>query len=127
MLSAMLKGENRTFVDASNGTEAQEILEGSSFDLVISDVIMPDCDGIELVMAIRSKLPDIPVIIVSGGGRVQANHYLKLAKKLGAASVFEKPFDTVRLRKKVTELLGEVEAGPEGEQEAGPEGEQEDS
>jgi DNA-binding NtrC family response regulator len=94
------------FAEASNGLEAQVLLEKQPFDLVVSDVIMPDCDGIELVMAIRRKLPDIKVIVMSGGGRVRAGHYLDLAAKLGAARVFEKPFDTAALRKAVHELLG---------------------
>lgn len=109
MVSVVLKGEDRVFVEASNGTEAQAFLAADSYDLVISDVIMPDCDGIELVMSIRRKQPDVPVIVMSGGGRVQANHYLNLAEKLGAAKVFEKPFDTVALRATVNEILGDVE------------------
>ena len=111
MVSVVLAAADREFVEAGNGTEAQAILESSAFDLVISDVIMPDCDGIELVMAIRRKLPKVPVIIMSGGGRVQASHYLNLAEKLGAAKVFEKPFNTAALRAAVSELLGEVEPG----------------
>lgn len=109
MVSVVLKKEGRTFVEACNGTEAQAFLAADSYDLVISDVIMPDCDGIELVMSIRRKQPEIPVIIMSGGGRVQANHYLNLAEKLGAAKVFEKPFDTIALRAAVNEILGDIE------------------
>ena len=118
MVGVVLAADGREFVEAVNGTEAQEILENSEFDLVISDVIMPDCDGIELVMAIRRKLPKVPVIIMSGGGRVQAAHYLNLAEKLGAVKVFEKPFNTVELRAAVAELLGDVEAAPADEQES---------
>jgi DNA-binding NtrC family response regulator len=115
MICVVLKADDREFVEAANGTEAKHLIESSSFDLVISDVIMPDCDGIELVMSIRQKRPDLPVIIMSGGGRVQAAHYLNLAEKLGAARVFEKPFDTTALRTAVSDLLGE--AAEEGVQE----------
>ncbi len=125
MLGVVLAADDREFVEATNGTEAQEILETSVFDLVISDVIMPDCDGIELVMAIRRKLPNVPVIIMSGGGRVQASHYLKQATKLGAAKVFEKPFDTAELRTTVSTLLGEIEPAAAGEQQVDAAGEQE--
>lgn len=111
MVRVVLKADDREFVEASNGTEAQKILEGSSFDLIISDVIMPDCDGIELVMMIRRKLPKVPVIIMSGGGRVQATHYLNLAEKLGAAKVFEKPFNTAELRAAVSDLLDDAGSG----------------
>ena len=105
MVSVVLGSELYEFAEASNGLEAQTLLEKEKFDLIISDVIMPDCDGIELVMAIRRKLPDIKVIVMSGGGRVRAGHYLDLASKLGAARVFEKPFDTAALRQAVKELL----------------------
>jgi DNA-binding NtrC family response regulator len=105
MVRAILGGELYEFTEAGNGLDAQALLEKQKFDLIITDVIMPDCDGIELVMAVRRKLPDIKVIVMSGGGRVRAGHYLDLASKLGAARVFEKPFDTAALRKTVQELL----------------------
>ncbi len=105
MVRAVLGSELYEFGEAVNGLDAQAMLEKQKFDLIISDVIMPDCDGIELVMAIRKKLPDVKVIIMSGGGRVRAGHYLDLASKLGATRVFEKPFDTAALRQAVKELL----------------------
>jgi DNA-binding NtrC family response regulator len=105
MVRVILGDEFYEFAEASNGLDAQVLLGKQPFDLIITDVIMPDCDGIELVMAVRRKLPDIKVIVMSGGGRVRAGHYLDLAGKLGAARVFEKPFDTAALRQAVRELL----------------------
>ncbi len=113
MLCAVLDNPEYTFAEASNGTEALGIMEGQSFDLIITDVIMPDCDGIELVMTIRKKLPDIKVIVMSGGGRVRADHYLNLAEKLGAARVFEKPFNTAELCETVSTLLAEPDSAVE--------------
>lgn len=107
MLCAALDADDREVVEAHNGVEAQKLLAESTFDLVITDIIMPDCDGIELIMAMRKKRTEIPVIMISGGGRMQAHHYLNLAKKLGADSIFEKPFSTKKLSNKVAELLGE--------------------
>jgi DNA-binding NtrC family response regulator len=107
MVRMILGDDLYVFAEAGNGLEAQAQLEKQPFDLIITDVIMPDCDGIELVMAVRRKLPGIKVIVMSGGGRVRAGHYLDLAGKLGAARVFEKPFDTTALRKTVRELLSE--------------------
>ncbi|MDD3275537.1 MAG: response regulator [Kiritimatiellales bacterium] len=105
MVRVILGSEIYEFEEAANGLDAQVLMEKEKFDLIISDVIMPDCDGIELVMAIRHKQPDIKVIVMSGGGRVRAGHYLELASKLGAARIFEKPFDTAALRQAVKELL----------------------
>jgi DNA-binding NtrC family response regulator len=107
MVRVILGEEQYDFQEAGNGSEAQSLLEKELFDLIITDVIMPDCDGIELVMALRRKLPQIKVIVMSGGGRVRASHYLDLANKLGAARVFEKPFDTAALRATVQELLAD--------------------
>jgi len=105
MVRVILGDDLYEFAEAGNGVAAQDLLGKQSFDLIISDVIMPDCDGIELVMAVRQKLPNIKVIVMSGGGRVRASHYLDLAEKLGATRVFEKPFDTMGLRQAVKEML----------------------
>ncbi len=113
MVRAVLGEKEYAFTEASNGVEALEMMETQSFDLILTDVIMPDCDGIELVMSVRKKLPDIKVIVMSGGGRVRADHYLNLAEKLGAARVFEKPFNTAELRETVSELLSETDSAVE--------------
>lgn len=113
MVLAVLGDERYSFTEATNGAEALHILETASFDLIITDVIMPDCDGIELVMTVRKKLPDIKVIVMSGGGRVQANHYLNLAQKLGATRVFEKPFDTLEFRQAAHDLLPDADSAEE--------------
>ena len=110
MVRAVLGEDKYSFAEASNGVEALSLMETQSFDLILTDVIMPDCDGIELVMSVRKKLPGIKVIVMSGGGRVRADHYLNLAEKLGAARVFEKPFNTAELRETVSELLNEADA-----------------
>jgi len=113
MLRTVLGDDKYSFAEASNGLEALAIMETQSIDLILTDVIMPDCDGIELVMSVRKKLPDIKVIVMSGGGRVRADHYLNLAEKLGAARVFEKPFNTAELRDTVSELLMDAEPASE--------------
>lgn len=107
MIRVILGKDLYEIVEAANGLDAQVLLEKQKFDLIITDVIMPDCDGLELIMAVRRKLPDIKVIVISGGGRVRAGYYLDLAVKLGAAHVLEKPFDTATLRRSVQGLLGE--------------------
>ena len=105
MVRVILGGDLYDFGEAANGLDAQTLMEKQKFDLIITDVIMPDCDGIELVMAVRQKQRDIKIIVMSGGGRVRAGHYLELAGKLGAARMLEKPFDTATLRQTVQELL----------------------
>lgn len=82
---------------AENGRKARRLLELEQFDLVVSDMLMPDSDGIELLAIVRT-LPSPPrVIVMSGGGIASVDYYLKLAKKLGAHSVLQKPFATAAL------------------------------
>ncbi len=107
MVRVVLDEEGYAFTEAMSGAEALVFMKNQSFDLIITDVVMPDCDGIELVMTVRKEQPEIKVIVMSGGGRIRANHYLKLAEKLGAARVFEKPFDIAEFREAVVELLTE--------------------
>ena len=107
MMRRILQDDSYEFSEAENGAVAIKKLEAKKFDLIITDVIMPDCDGIELVMNVRKKTPETKVIVMSGGGRVRADHYLQLAEKLGAVSVFEKPFDASELRETVRKYLSE--------------------
>jgi len=113
MVRAVLSNPTYSITEASNGVDAQELIRNREFDLLITDVIMPDCDGIELVMAVRKEQPDIKVIVMSGGGRVQARHYLDLAEKLGATRMFEKPFSTTEFQSAVRELLEETDSSEE--------------
>ncbi len=77
---------------ATNGAQALAVLESQTVDIVLTDMIMPDKEGLETVQEIRRKYPMIKIAAMSGGGRVNANNYLDLAKRLGASVTFEKPF-----------------------------------
>lgn len=61
-------------------------------DLVIADLVMPNLDGIGLILEMNQRYPRIPVIAISGGGQGDASLYLKTAKALGAVAVVKKPF-----------------------------------
>lgn len=80
-------------------------LSNSLPDLVISDIIMPEKEGIELLIELRRQHPQLPVICISGGGRLSNTDYLASAKKLGAKAVFRKPLDEEQLIAKINELL----------------------
>ncbi|WP_420405854.1 response regulator [Nisaea sp.] len=75
------------------------------FDIVVTDIVMPDVEGIELIRNIRSAPSGIPIVAISGGGLGQAQDYLKIATSFGADAVFEKPFDEDRLIEKIEELV----------------------
>ena len=79
---------------ARDGREAQRLLIARRPDLVITDIVMPDVDGIELIRRIRALAPATPVIAMTGGGQYgRAQTYLNWAGQLGADGVLRKPFD----------------------------------
>ena len=91
---------------ASNGRLGLELYRSRPFDVVITDLIMPDMEGIETISTLRRDDPDVRVIAISGGGRNSPEDYLYLAKKLGAARTFPKPVDRNELLEAVNDLMG---------------------
>jgi CheY-like chemotaxis protein len=75
------------------------------YDLVVTDLIMPEMEGIETITRLRKSNPDAKIIAISGGGRNKPEHYLHLAEKLGATCTFAKPVDRDRLLEAVAELV----------------------
>lgn len=86
---------------ASNGTEALKLLSQKEFDLVITDIIMPQIEGIELINKIRNKNHSLNIIAISSG----RPFYLYLAKKLGIQAVFTKPLDKESFLNKLKFIL----------------------
>jgi YesN/AraC family two-component response regulator len=74
-------------------------------DLVITDVLMPEKDGLEVIMEIRAKLPQVKIIAISGGGRISHTDYLVAARRLGAHRTLSKPFIRQELLDTLHELL----------------------
>lgn len=77
-----------------------------NFDLIITDMVMPEYSGINTIMDILRDYPAMKIIAVSGGGAVAANRYLAIAKDIGAHLVLSKPVSKDKLLKAVTEVLG---------------------
>jgi len=92
MLCAMLKAAGYESVGAADGQVGLTLCAEFKYDLVICDMLMPDCDGVELITALRKINPTAAIIAISGGGRVEAENYLRIAKLLGAKAVLRKPF-----------------------------------
>ncbi len=104
-LTRLLERENHYIIEAENGIEAETILTSLKPDLVITDLIMPEQDGIGTINMLREKHPEMKIIAISGGGSILGADYLQIASKLGAHYVFSKPFDNKQLLTKVKELL----------------------
>lgn len=90
----------------SNGKDALESLQHSTPDLVITDMVMPDMDGFELIKLIRALHQDVPILALSGIGPREGKLYLSMAAKLGANSIQTKPLNSKRLLAAINNLLG---------------------
>lgn len=101
----VIKELGHTTETAANGDIGLKAIGNGSFDLVISDVIMPDKDGLEVLMEAKQSYPDLKIVIVSGGGRISKEDCLDMAKALGADAVLEKPVTVDKLSAKINELL----------------------
>jgi CheY-like chemotaxis protein len=75
------------------GIDAMNFLSRETVDLVITDILMPDGDGLELVNTLRKNFPSIRIVAMTGGGKVSANDYLLMARGFGASGVLRKPFN----------------------------------
>ena len=90
-LSSAMESKGHTVVTASNGIEGLRRFVEGRFDLVITDIIMPDKEGIGLIMEMRRVLPTVKIIAISGGGRTGNVEFLKMAVELGAVATLKKP------------------------------------
>jgi hypothetical protein len=97
-LAKLLEIEGYEVLEAGNGKEAQAFCRKTPIDLMITDLVMPEQEGLETIQVIRKHWPNVPVIAISGafGGR-----FLEVAKKMGADAAFRKPFEP-------DSILGEV-------------------
>ena len=109
MLRQMLEQAGHEVTEAVNGAEGIKLYEQDPPDLIITDIIMPEKEGVETIIALRRADPDLPIIAISGGGRLEATDFLPMAGKLGARRTLSKPFRRDQLLEAVGECLAEDE------------------
>ena len=105
MLVQMLQRASHEVESAANGEEATEILKKMHPDIMVTDIIMPKKSGITLISEVRNKHPNMEIIAISGGGRLDPTGYLDLSESLGASVSFEKPVDKSALLMAIDLLL----------------------
>ena len=105
MLRQVFEREGYEVVEAPDGKEGLRRYRENPTELIITDLIMPENEGIETIMELRRDFPDVKIIAMSGGGINNPGTYLDLAKKLGAQYTFAKPFEREELLYAVRELL----------------------
>lgn len=105
MLRKMVERNGYEVIEASDGKEGIKLYRKNPTDLIITDLIMPDKDGIETIQELRKDFPDVKIIAISGGGRLGPHDYLHLAKMLGAQRTLTKPIELPELLRNIKELL----------------------
>jgi len=105
VVQAALERGGYRVTTATNGLEATRLLAEGQYGLVLTDVLMPDKDGIEVISDLRREHPELPVIAMSGGGRLPRDGYLAVARHLGAHAILQKPFTVDQLIATVERLL----------------------
>jgi CheY-like chemotaxis protein len=105
MLRLLLEQAGHEVLEAANGKLAMNLLKKEQADLIITDIIMPEMEGIDLIMAIRSIHPRAKIIAISGGGRIDPRVCLNMADKLGADRILQKPFSRSSILAMAAELF----------------------
>ncbi|MBN2214283.1 MAG: response regulator [Bacteroidales bacterium] len=93
--------EQYEIMEAENGSEGLDIVKKFDIDLVITDIIMPVMEGLELIMHLKRDFPEIKIIAISGG----KPYYLYMAKKLGIEKIFTKPLNLHQFLDAVKKLI----------------------
>ena len=106
MLGKLLENAGHEVVEAANGAVGTALFRKSPADVVITDILMPEKEGIETILELRREYPDVKIIAVSGGGtRLPSHSCLRAAEVAGANRSFAKPLNVSGLLTAVSELL----------------------
>ena len=104
-LASMLEREGHSAIISNSSAEALSVISEDPPDLVITDILMPDLDGIELITQAKKRQPGLRCIAISGGGRAPKELLLRAAKQLGAIESLQKPFERADLIRTVNRSL----------------------
>lgn len=107
MLKKMLTRSGYKVNIASDGKEGLGLFKAEPPDLVITDIIMPEKEGLETIREMKMNRPDLKIIAMSGGGKISADSYLDVAAMFGADKVIEKPFSQRDMLSLVNELMAD--------------------
>lgn len=105
LLKRFLEKKPLRVFQAYDGNQGIRLYREHQPDIVITDLIMPEKEGIEAIRELKSINPDVKIIAISGGGRNHPEDYLKVAVRLGAACALEKPISRDHLIRAIDSLL----------------------
>jgi DNA-binding response OmpR family regulator len=101
----ILKRAGYEVQSAADGKSGLDLFKQQNFDLLITDLLMPEGDGLETIMALRRGRKALKIMVISGCGQTLGNEYMKIAHHLGADVTLPKPFTRVELLAAVAKLL----------------------
>lgn len=104
MVKEALELEGFSVQEAANGCEALELQRRRPFRILVTDIFMPDADGMETIDRFRKEFPDTKIVVISGDARVARRDYLATAKLIGADVALPKPFAPDELIKAMRSL-----------------------
>ncbi len=107
LLRKILEMQEYEVLSAVNGQEGVELFRQQPCDLVITDMVMPVKDGLQTILDLRSYVPELPVIAISGGGTISKERYLAVAGYLDRVITIAKPFTIEDITEAVATLLHE--------------------
>lgn len=97
MLTQVLERASHEVISTADGEAASLALKTSEPDVMVTDIIMPKKSGITLISEVKNRHPNMEIIAISGGGRLDPKGYLDLSESIGASVSFEKPIDNSAL------------------------------
>ena len=109
MLQRLLERAHYEVETAEDGRQALRMFQEKTYDVVITDILMPEKDGIETIIEIRRDFPEAKIIAISGGGDIDPNFYLHLSSQFGVSRTLTKPFEREDLLASVRELMDQQE------------------
>ncbi len=96
-ISKLLTKNGHSVIEATNGFEGIELIKKSEVDIVLTDIVMPVMEGMELIAHLVKEYPGLPIIAISGGPRFGTTDYLTFATRMGATEILPKPINEEKL------------------------------
>ena len=112
MITLILEDADYQVISVNRGEDAIKLLARQAVDLIVTDIIMPDMEGIEFIQSVKASHPAVPIVAISGGGRSHNADFLKFARSLGARATLSKPFRREELLAAVSKILAPAASNP---------------
>ncbi len=105
LITDILEEEGHEVLAAEDGRQGLSLFRQEPFELVITDMVMPEQSGINTIMELVRDYPEVKIIAISGGGAIEPERYLSIAKIIGAESILYKPFTADELLDVIGDIL----------------------